>query len=61
MMVARWEWPPENSLFEVQQAVEWTLQLVHKMHELAAAPQGFGGGFSRRMMAAAGPRWIRTR
>ena len=43
MMVARWEWPPENSLFEVQQAVEWTLQLVHKMHELAAAPQGFEG------------------
>jgi hypothetical protein len=32
--------PSEQSLFEVQQALEWTLQIVHKMYELAAAPQG---------------------
>ena len=61
MMVARWEWPPENSLFEVQQAIEWSVAARAKMHELAAAPQGFGGSFSRRMMAAAARRWIRTR
>jgi hypothetical protein len=55
------EWPPENSLFEVQQAVEWMLQLVHKMHEPPPRRRASRGGFSRRMMAAAGPRWIRTR
>jgi hypothetical protein len=40
MLVARWEWPPENSLYEVQQALEWTKQIVLRMYETAAAPAG---------------------
>jgi hypothetical protein len=44
MLVARWEWPPENSLYEVQQALEWTKQIVLRMFETAPAPQpAFGG------------------
>jgi hypothetical protein len=40
MLVARWEWPPENSLYEVQQALEWTKQIVLRMFETAATPAG---------------------
>ena len=48
MLLSRWEWPPQGSLFEVQQALEWCAEMTEKMQELmeqqggrAALPQGF--------------------
>ena len=50
MLLARWEWPPQGSLFEVQQALVLVREMTGKMQKMmeqqggrAALPQGFGG------------------
>jgi hypothetical protein len=48
-LFARWEWPYQNSLIEVQKAIELAKAMADRIGEAAAggrpvaAPQGFGG------------------
>ena len=37
VLVTRWEWPPQGSLFEVQQAIEMVRNVLGKMEQLVEA------------------------